>query len=128
MYCRKPNIEQLVCTSIGSHSVLLFFSYQGQIVDPEMLARWTVMGAFLPWFRNHYDNYYKPYQEPYMYAEPVPSICRKYIEMRYQLIQYIYDAMYENTQTGKPICRPLFMDEIKPGKASLSNWKRQIPF
>ena len=121
MYCRKPSIEQLVCTSIGSHSVLLFFSYQGQIVDPEMLARWTIMGAFLPWFRNHYDNYYKPYQEPYMYAEPVPSICRKYIEMRYQLIQYIYDAMYENTQTGKPICRPLFMDEIKPGKASLSN-------
>ena len=50
-----------------------------------------------------------------MYAEPVPTICRKYIEIRYRLIQYIYDAMYENTLCGKPICRPLFMDEIKPG-------------
>ena len=50
-----------------------------------------------------------------MYAEPVPTICRKYIEIRYRLIQYIYDAMYENTLCGKPICRPLFMDEVKPG-------------
>lgn len=91
-------------------------AWQGQIVDSELLARWTIMGAFLPWFRNHYDNYYKPYQEPYRYAEPVPTICRKYIELRYKLIQYIYDAMYENTQTGKPICRPLFMDEVKPGE------------
>ena len=89
---------------------------QGQIVDSEMLTRWTIMGAFLPWFRNHYDNYEKPYQEPYRYPEPVPTICRKYIELRYRLIQYIYDAMYENTQTGKPICRPLFMDETKPGE------------
>lgn len=75
------------------------------------------MGAFLPWFRNHYDNYYKPYQEPYRYPEPLPTICRKYIEIRYKLIQYIYDAMYENTLCGKPICRPLFMDEIIPGKS-----------
>ena len=73
------------------------------------------MGAFLPWFRNHYDNYYKPFQEPYRYEEPVPTICRKYIEMRYRLIGYIYDAMYENTLNGKPICRPLFMDETQPG-------------
>ena len=91
-------------------------AWQGQIVDSEMLTRWTIMGAFLPWFRNHYDNYYKPYQEPYCYEEPVPTICRKYIELRYKLIQYIYDAMYENTKTGKPICRPLFMDEYKPGE------------
>jgi len=94
---------------------------QGQIVDPELLTRWTIMGAFLPWFRNHYDNYYKPYQEPYVYAEPVPTICRKYIEIRYRLIQYIYDAMYENTLCGKPICRPLFMDEIKPGNKDTGN-------
>lgn len=91
-------------------------AFPGQIVDSEMLCRWTIMGAFLPWFRNHYDNYAKPYQEPYRYPEPVPTICRKYIEIRYKLIQYIYDAMYENSRCGKPICRPLFMDEIKPGE------------
>ena len=50
-------------------------AWQGQIVDSQMLTRWTIMGAFLPWFRNHYDNYYKPYQEPYRYPEPVPTIC-----------------------------------------------------
>ena len=58
-----------------------------------------------------------------MYAEPVPSICRKYIELRYRLIQFIYDAMFENTQCGKPICRPMFMDELKPGESSKKNLK-----
>ena len=49
------------------------------------------------------------------YNEPVPRVCRKHIELRYRLIQVFYDAMYENTRTGKPIVRPLFMDEIQPG-------------
>ena len=45
-----------------------------------------------------------------------PCICRKYIEIRYKLIQYIYDAMYQHRQSGKPICRPMFMNEVNPGK------------
>ena len=26
----------------------------GKWCSPELLIRWTVAGAFLPWFRNHY--------------------------------------------------------------------------
>ena len=39
--------------------------YRGQIANSEMLTRWIIQGAFLPWFRNHYDNYSKSYQEPF---------------------------------------------------------------
>lgn len=40
----------------------------GQWVDPELLIRWTALGAFLPWFRNHYIRKGKKlFQEPYMY-------------------------------------------------------------
>ncbi len=83
----------------------------GGITDPELLTRWTTMSAFFGWFRNHYDGYNKQYQEPFAYGEPVTSDCRKYIEIRYKLLQLFYDALYESTQTGIPICRPMFLTD-----------------
>ena len=83
----------------------------GGITDPELLVRWTTMSAFFGWFRNHYDGYNKQYQEPYAYGEPYTSMCRKYIEIRYKLLQLFYDALYESTQTGIPICRPMFLTD-----------------
>ena len=53
-----------------------------------------------------YINYHKLYLEPYRYPAPVPAVCRKCIEIRYRLIQYIYDTMYENSICGKPTYRP----------------------
>jgi alpha-glucosidase len=84
------------------------------ITDYELYTRWMNLGAFLPWYRNHYDGYTKLFQEPYRYGEPVPTNCRKYIELRYRLIQLFYDAMYENTVNGLPICRALFVNESDP--------------
>lgn len=81
------------------------------ITHPELFTRWMALGAFLPWYRNHYDGYTKLFQEPYRYGEPVRSICRKFIELRYRLIQLFYDAMYQSTQCGLPICRALFLND-----------------
>lgn len=81
----------------------------GGVTNYELLTRWMQLGSFLPWFRNHYDGYNKQFQEAYAYAEPVPSNCRKYVELRYTMLQVYYDAMFRWTQTGLPICRPLFM-------------------
>jgi len=77
----------------------------------QLFTRWMTMGAFLPWYRNHYNRYTKDFQEPYNYGEPVPTHCRKFIQMRYQLLQLMYDCMYENTQSGMPIARALFLNE-----------------
>lgn len=81
------------------------------VTTPELLTRWTTLSAFLGWFRNHYDGYNKSFQEPYAYGEPVCSDCRNYIEIRYKLLQYFYDALYECTTTGLPICRALFLND-----------------
>jgi len=83
----------------------------GGVTNYELFTRWMTMSAFLPWFRNHYDGYVKTFQEPYRYAEPVASNCRKYIEIRYRLIQLFYDAMYQNTQNGLPVARALFVND-----------------
>lgn len=86
-------------------------SIVGGITNYELLTRWMQLGAFLPWYRNHYDGYNKQFQEPFAYGEPVPTNCRKYVELRYRMMQVQYDAMYQWTQTGLPIARPLFLND-----------------
>lgn len=81
------------------------------ITDYVLFTRWMNLGAFLPWYRNHYDGYQKLFQEPYRYGDPVPAQCRSCIETRYRLLQLFYDAMFENTQSGLPICRALFVND-----------------
>ncbi len=92
-----------------SQSSVIGGSVVGGVTNYELLTRWMQLGSFLPWFRNHYDGYNKQFQEAYAYAEPVPTNCRKYVELRYTMLQVYYDAMYRWTQTGLPICRPLFL-------------------
>lgn len=110
-----------------------------QWADPELLIRWTAMGAFLPWFRNHYiKKGRKLFQEPYEYRnyknmvpeevkylyDCVLPVCKYYIELRYRLLQLFYDAMFENTQNGMPICRALFL--TNPEDAALFNDKQEF--
>lgn len=83
----------------------------GGITNYELLTRWMHLGAFLPWYRNHYNGYIKAFQEPYRYGEPVPTNCRKYVELRYRMLQIHYDALYEWTQTGMPVARALFLND-----------------
>jgi alpha-glucosidase len=106
--------------------------------DPELLMRWTAVGAFLPWFRNHYIRKgTKLFQEPYAYASvdlnnvyPVEArrfygmvapVCRFYIERRYRLLQLFYDALFENTLNGMPICRSMILTD--PQDKALHNDK-----
>jgi alpha-glucosidase len=112
-------------------------------VGPELLIRWTAAGTFLPWFRNHYMRKGRKYfQEPFMYEEwfneyrggniPEPQnlyrsvlpICKYYIELRYRLLQLFYDAMFENSLNGQPICRPMFLTD--PDDKALYNDKRSF--
>ena len=80
----------------------------GGVTNYELFTRWMQLGSFLPWYRNHYNGYSKQFQEPYNYGSPVPDNCRKYIELRYRMMHVYYSAMFEASQTGAPIARPLF--------------------
>jgi alpha-glucosidase len=83
----------------------------GGVTDPQLFVRWMQLGSFLPWFRNHYLGYDKEYQEVYAHGEPVAGICRRFIELRYRMLQLYYDAMYEWARTGLPIARALFLND-----------------
>lgn len=87
-------------------------------VSSELLTRWMTMGAFLPWYRNHYDTYTKAFQEPWAYNDPaVVANCKKYVELRYHFLPFFYDLAYEHSITGFPIARPVFFENTFDAQA-----------
>ncbi|KRW92167.1 alpha-glucosidase [Alicyclobacillus tengchongensis] len=75
----------------------------------ELLARWTQMGAFFPFFRNH-SALETLRQEPWSFGEDIEHIVRKYIRLRYRLLPYQYTLFREASETGVPIMRPLVLE------------------
>ncbi len=74
--------------------------------DGELLARWTQAGAFYPFCRNHAAIGTRPH-EPWALGPEVEAICRRYLQLRYQLLPYFYNLFYQAAQTGAPVLRPL---------------------
>ena len=72
----------------------------------EMCARWAVMAAWQPFYRNHADIS-APSQEFYRW-ESVANAARKAINVRYQLLDYIYTAMQQQSTDGTPAVSPLW--------------------
>jgi alpha-glucosidase len=79
--------------------------------DGELLARWTQLGALLPFCRNH-SGAHTALQEPWAFGEPYESINRRYLELRYRLLPYLTTLFHEAATTGAPIMRPLFWHSL----------------
>jgi alpha-D-xyloside xylohydrolase len=73
----------------------------------ELLIRWFQWGAFNPIFRVHG---YMSETEPWKFGEIVEENMRKMLNLRYQLIPYIYSEAWQVTNNGATIMRPLVMD------------------
>ena len=75
----------------------------------DLLTRWFEAGAFNPIFRDHTAKGTGD-QEPWVHGPEHEAIRRRYIELRYQLLPYIYSGMEEVSRTGLPFMRPLFLE------------------
>lgn len=108
----------------------------GFVPTPELTAelylRWFQFGAFCPLFRCHgrawklrlpwgwdtgdpgpaeisnYSGAAIP-DASQLHDKRVEPICRKYLELRYRLLPYLYSAVYECVRTGMPIMRALWL-------------------
>ncbi len=83
--------------------------FAGDAPAPELLTRWIEIGAFNPIFRDHYQKDKAP-QEVWVNGPDQEAIRRRYIEERYRLMPYIYGLAEENSRTGLPIMRPVFLN------------------
>ncbi|GAB4469021.1 MAG: glycoside hydrolase family 31 protein [Anaerolineae bacterium] len=75
---------------------------------PELFARWIEVGAFMPFCRIH-SSAGTPDQEPWSFGPEVEAISRRYLELRYRLLPYLYTAVWQAATTGLPIVRPLML-------------------
>lgn len=73
----------------------------------ELLVRWTQAAALTPFFRNH-SAIHSRRQEVWQFGPEVEEICRRYIQLRYRLLPYLYALAQEASRTGAPMMRPLF--------------------
>ena len=95
--------------------------------DPELLTRWLQLAVFHPLMRIHSmgnntdgaaeaeaadikkaEQENRQDQEPWVHGPEHTKRNRKAIEMRYQLLPYLYTAFRQHVETGIPVLRNLF--------------------
>lgn len=97
--------------------------------DPELCARWHVVGAFYPFSRN-YNGYGYPGQEPYASAfanqtyegnTTYLDIMRQAMRTKYCLLMYYYTELTALASSGGTFFRPLFFVFPNDTRAYMDN-------
>lgn len=99
MQCQRLSISgfSFVGTDIGGFT---------EHPTPELFVRWMQLAVFHPFFRTHSSGDHGD-QEPWSFGEEALGIIRKFIELRYQLLPYIYSAFYQYVSEGTQMLRPI---------------------
>lgn len=74
----------------------------------ELFVRWIQLGIFHPFCRVHSSGDHGD-QEPWAFDENVTDITRKFIELRYKLLPYLYTAFRQYVIEGTPMIKSLFL-------------------
>jgi len=133
--CRWETLKNHIPSGINSGlSGIPYWGFDigGFIPTPEftgeLFVRWFQYGAFCPLFRSHGRNWHLHLPWGWNSGDPGPQetagyttdpkelhnpevepICKKYLELRYRMLPYIYTAMRETHETGLPMIRALWL-------------------
>ena len=103
--------------------------------ETDLFVRWLQLGVFHPLFRIHSmgnnedgaseidESAVKEQatkdrmdQEPWAFGEETEALAKAAIELRYELLPYIYTCCYELARKGQPVLKPLFFADPTDGK------------
>lgn len=102
--CQRLSISG--CSFVGS-------DIGGFIEAPtgELYIRWLQLGIFHPFCRTHSSGDHGD-QEPWSFGDDFTALAKKFIELRYQLLPYLYTTFWQYVKHGTPMLRPLvFLDQ-----------------
>ena len=94
--------------------------FAGANLDDELYVRWLQYGVFNPIYRPHAQEDVP--SEPVFRSDKAKALAKEAIELRYKLLPYNYNLVYENNEFGKPLMRPLFFEE--PNNSDLFNYSK----
>lgn len=89
----------------------------------ELYVRWIQLGIFHTFCRTHSSGDHGD-QEPWSFGTENELLVKKFIEMRYQLLPYLYTTFYEYVRSGAPMLRPLVLLD----QQDVENYARQDEF
>ncbi|MDD5139796.1 MAG: glycoside hydrolase family 31 protein [Verrucomicrobiales bacterium] len=75
----------------------------------ELCTRWLQAAVFYPFMRMHAEVTL-PDKEPWSFGWRYEAVNKRAIELRYELLPYIYNVMQQASETGVPALRPLFLE------------------
>ncbi|NJB81606.1 glycoside hydrolase family 31 protein [Wenyingzhuangia aestuarii] len=74
----------------------------------ELYARWIQLGIFHPFCRTHSSGDHGD-QEPWTFGKEITDVVRKFIELRYKLLPYLYTTFYKYIEEGIPMLKSLVL-------------------
>jgi alpha-glucosidase/lysosomal alpha-glucosidase len=77
--------------------------------NAELCMRWTQLGAFYPFSRNH-NNKGQRDQYPWDFGEEIMAGIRNAILQKYTILRYYYTKMFESSLYGGTVVRPMFFE------------------
>ncbi len=102
-------IANIQCQRLSVSGVSFTGSDIGGFIETptgELFIRWIQLGIFHPFCRVHSSGDHGD-QEPWSFGDKYTDLARKFIELRYQLLPYIYTAFWQYVDQGTPMLRPL---------------------
>lgn len=122
--------------------------YPGEELTGELYARWFQFGAFCPSFRSHGRTWWTRLPWGWGLSEMGPQenrnnpleselenpaiepVCRKYAQLRYQLMPYTYTLAWQARDSGMPLMRAMWLhypdDPRARGLGSQFLWGRDL--
>ncbi|MFS4483358.1 glycoside hydrolase family 31 protein [Hyunsoonleella sp. 2307UL5-6] len=86
----------------------------------ELYARWIQLGIFHPFCRTHSSGDHGD-QEPWAFDDTITNVVRKFIEIRYQLLPYLYTAFWRYAEEGIPILKSLVLYDQEDSQTHYRN-------
>jgi alpha-glucosidase len=76
--------------------------------DGELYVRWIQLAVFHPLMRTHSASNETGFnQEPWSFGTEYEAVAKKFIQLRYHLLPYLYTTFWQYSRWGTPMIRPL---------------------
>ncbi len=95
--------QSFITHDIGGHL------HDYEKLDPELYCRWVQWGALSPAFRLHSSAGGE--RRPYAYEEKALVCVQRALQLRMELIPYLYTLAWESATDGMPMCRSCCLEQ-----------------